>query len=355
MANAENTKASAADNGEARLWQRWLRTFLLTAAILGAALYAGVVLIDPFSTGRFALSQNIDIASRNPRLFKGGVARDPRFDAALFGSSTGYPLDPQKIGDSTGWTMAQLAIPATLPPSQLMVARTFQRTRVGRANLQIHVLDHLWCRPGDPNAGGWGAFPDWIYESSDAEYLSRIFFPEGITTAARRVAIRAGLTAPSSRADGFVDTKLTPMPRAAFAALVRPAANPATDESFPALELLARHIASLPENVGLALVFAPPFINTLPLAGSAADERLQACKARARQIAAQVPNSVYLDLMDENAITRDAGNYFDELHYTPAAADAVAAAIVTLLKGHNLVKRQLALPRHGRARPGHPA
>ena len=49
--------------------------------------------------------------------------------------------------------------------------------------------------PGRSGAGGWGAFPDWIYESTDAEYLSRIFFPEGVTTAARRLAIRAGLTA----------------------------------------------------------------------------------------------------------------------------------------------------------------
>lgn len=343
MAGAQDISAATADDGcDARPWRRWLRAFLLTAIILGGVLYAGVVLIDPFSTGRFSLAQGVDIASRNARLIKGGVARDPRFDAAIFGSSTGYALDPQKIGDGSGWTVAQLAIPATLPPSQLLVARAFQGHRNGRANLQIYMLDYLWCRPGDPSAGGWGAFPDWIYESSGTEYLSRILFPEGVTTAARRLAIRSGLMEPSARADGYMVTNLPPIPRTTLAALVRPTANPAPAEGFPALELLARHIARLPEEVALAFVFAPPFINTLPVAGSAADERLQECKARARQIAALRPNSVSLDLMAENAITRDAANYFDELHYTPAAADAVASTIVALLKGNSLVRRQWA-------------
>lgn len=327
---------------DAQLWRRWLAAFLLTAGILSVVLYAGVVLIDPFSTGRFSLMQGIDIASRNPRLIKGGIARDPRFDAAIFGSSTGYPLDPQKIGGDSGWDVAQLAIPATLPPSQLLVARAFQRHHNGRANLQIYMLDQLWCRQGDPAAGAWGAFPDWIYESSDAEYLSRIFFPEGVTAAARRLAIRFGLTEPPSRRDGFIATNLTPVPRATLAARVRPSADLATDDLFPALELLAGHVARLPDDVRLAFVFAPPFVNTLPLAGSPADARLQACKARARQIASMRPGSAYLDLMTENAITREPANYFDELHYTPAAAGIVAAAIVDLLKANSLAKPRFA-------------
>jgi hypothetical protein len=342
--DTHNEPSMAADSGidDARLWRQWLAAFLLTAGVLGAVLYTGVVLIDPFSTGRFSLTQSIDIASRNPRLIKGGVARDPRFDAAIFGSSTGYPLDPQKIGAESGWDVAQLAIPATLPPSQLLVARSFQHHHSGRANLQIYMLDQLWCRPGDPSAGAWGAFPDWIYESSGAEYLSRIFFPEGVTAAARRLAIWAGLAAPPSRGDGFIATNLTPVPQGTLAALVRPSAASAPDDLFPALELLAAHIAPLPDDVRLAFVFAPPFVNTLPVAGSAADERLLACKARARQIARLRPSSAYLDLMTENAITREPANYFDELHYTPAAADAVASAIVDLLKGNSLAKPRFA-------------
>ena len=323
---------------DARRWRQWLAAFLLTTFVLGVLMYAGVVLMDPFSTGRFALSQSVDIASRNPRLFKRSVARDPRFDAAIFGSSTGYPLDPQKIGGVTGWQVAQLAIPASLPPSQLLVARAFQQHRRDRANLQVHVLDRLWCRPGNPAAGGWGAFPDWIYESSDGEYLSRILFPEGVTTAMRRFGIRLGLIAPLARSDGFVPSNLSPIPRSVLAGTVRPSANPDQANQFPALDLLAAHVAALPGNVQLVFVFAPPYLNTLPVAGSAAEGRLQACKARVREIAALRMNAGYLDLMVENAISRDERNYFDELHYTPAAADKVAEAIIEVLTQNGLVK-----------------
>jgi hypothetical protein len=333
-AGTTDTEAHAA-----RQWRRWLAAFLLTTGLLGTLVYAGVVLVDPFATGRFTLMQGIDVASRNARLLKGGVARDAQFDAAVFGSSTGYPLDPQRIGDGTGWTTAQLAIPAGLPPNQLLVARTFQRYHSGRTTLQIYTLDELWCRPGDPAANPWGAFPDWVYESTDVEYLSRILFPEAVTAAARRLAIRAGLMQPPARADGFMPTNLTPVPKTKLAALVRPSANPAPDNRFPALELLAAHVAGLPAEVRLAFVFTPPYVNMLPANGSPAEARLQACKARAREIVGLRPDTAWLDLMTENAITTNVQNYFDEVHTMPAAADAVAAAIIDVLKEKNLVKR----------------
>ena len=134
-----------------------------------------------------------------------------------------------------------------------------------------------------------------------------------MTAAARRLAIRAGLMQPPARADGFMPTNLTPVPKTKLTALVRPSANPAPDNRFPALELLAAHIAGLPADVRLAFVFTPPYVNTLPVRGSPAEARLQACKARARQIAALRPNTAWLDLMTENAITTDAQNYFDDV------------------------------------------
>ena len=262
---------------DARPWRRWLAAFLATVAAVGIAVYLAIVLIDPFATGRFTPVGRIDLASGNPRLVKAGLVRDPRFDAAIFGSSTAYPLDPKKIGDRTGWRVAQLAIPANLPPSQLRVARAYQRFHRDQASLQIYVLDELWCRPGDPAAGGWGAFPDWIYESSDAEYLSRILFPEGIKTAAQRVRIWLGTAQPLAREDGFMFKDMVPLPREQLTARTRPSADEAPNEGFPALDLLAAHIAALPADVRVAFVFSPPYLSLL----SAAPPR-RACR-RARR------------------------------------------------------------------------
>ena len=325
--------------GDARPWRRWLVAFLSTLVVVGATVYAAVVLIDPFATGRFTPIKSVELASNNPRLLKAGLVRDPRFNAAIFGSSTGYPLDPKAIGDGSAWRVAQFAIPASLPPSQLRVARAYQRFHSDQATLQIYVLDHFWCRPGDPASGGWGAFPDWVYESSDADYLSRILFPEGIKTAAQRVGLWLGLVEPTARDDGFMFRDMTPIPRTQLISRARPRDDDGSGKGFPALEQLAAHMAALPKDVHVAFVFAPPHISMIPIAGSPAAARLQACKARARQIAGGRGNSAWLDLMTENEITRDEKNYFDEVHYTPAASARFAAAIVAALKDKGLDKR----------------
>ncbi len=337
----EKLDLAAAGGGvdDARAWRRWLFTFLATTVVLGAVVYVAIVLIDPFATGRFTPIRSIELASNNPRLLKAGLVRDMRFDAAIFGSSTGYPLDPRKIGDASGWRVAQVAIPASLPPSQLQVARAYQRFHAGQPTLQIYVLDHLWCRPDDPASGGWGAFPYWVYESSDAEYLSRILFPEGVKAAMQRVAIWTGLAQPPARDDGFMTKDMAPIPREQIMGRERPTADEAPNAGFPALDLLAQHIAALPANVRVAFVFAPPYVSVLPVAGSPAEARQQACKARAREIVSRREGNAYLDLMSENDITRDETNYFDERHYNQPAATKVATAIVAALKESGLAKR----------------
>jgi hypothetical protein len=124
-----------------RAWRHWLWRFGGLFAATSVGLYLCVILVDPFATGRFALTQRIDVATPVSRLAKAGVVRDPQFNAAIFGSSMGMPLDPAKVGAGTGWRVAQLAIEAALPPNQLTVARAFERHhRTGDA-LDIFILD----------------------------------------------------------------------------------------------------------------------------------------------------------------------------------------------------------------------
>src|SRR5262249_42867152 len=78
-------------------WHKWLVIFLSLSLAGSGMLYLAVVLIDPFSTGRFSLTQRIDIATKNKRLYSAGLVRDLRFNAALFGDSTSFALDPRTI------------------------------------------------------------------------------------------------------------------------------------------------------------------------------------------------------------------------------------------------------------------
>ena len=222
----------------------------------GLALYGAVLLVDPFSTGRFALTQRIDIAVDNPRLGRAGLVRDPQFNGAVFGSSMGYPLDPARMSEGTGWRIAQLAIWAMPPLNQLSVARAFDRYHRERPSLDIFVLDLLWCNSDDLRAQSLGPFPTWLYESSDREYLSRIFFPVAALTMVRRIGLWLGAP-PLKRADGFGFDFIGQAARLPPPNIQRPVSGPPPGEPFPALDALETHLASRPAGYPVALVFAP--------------------------------------------------------------------------------------------------
>jgi hypothetical protein len=316
------------DLREARAWLWWFGGFFGFTFI---GLYLCVILVDPFATGRFALTQRIDIASSISRLSKPGIVRDPQFNAAIFGSSMGIPLDPVKVGARANWRIAQLAIEAALPPDQLTVARAFERRHQTTPALDIFVLDNLWCRAGDPSSGAFGPFPNWLYESSDVEYLSRILSPVAVEAMIVRIEIWFGITGQRGRLDGFAydpprGGRLPPR------GLQRPFAGPSADTAFPALDALADHVAKRPATSPIAFIFAPAYIASLPEDGSAAAQRLQACKDRARSIADR-PNTAFLDFMTDNPVIRDPANFTYDLHYLTTVANWMEPQIARVLAG----------------------
>jgi hypothetical protein len=326
--------SAGAEYDNQRAWRHWLWRFGGLFAATSVALYLCVVVVDPFSTGRFALTQRIDVATPTSRLAKAGIVRDPQFNAAIFGSSFAVPLDPAKVGAGTGWHVVQLAIEAALPPNQLTVARAFERHHGAGAALDIFILDSLWCRPGDPYAGGSGPFPTWLYESTDGEYLSRIFFPLAIETMVVRIEIWLGLARQRGPSDGSVvifpsDGGL----RQAPPVVGRPVDGPPVDAGFPALDALADHVARRPAASAIAFVLVPAYIAALPEEGSAAARRLQACKDRVRNLAERRPNAAYLDFMTDSPLARDPANFTFDLHYRVEVAHWMEPQIARALAG----------------------
>jgi hypothetical protein len=303
--------------------------------ILFPALYLAVLVIDPFSTGRFALTQRIDFTTSNVRLGRAGLVRDLRFNGAIFGSSTAFPLDPSRAAAGTGWRLAQLSIPAALPPDQMVVARAFERRRQDASPLTIFVLDSLWCRPGRPEAQPFGPFPTWLYESTDAEYLLRILSPASVEAAVRRVGIWLNLASQVARVDGYAPVfprVNRDAMRAKLAALRADGGGPSPDEPYPALDLLSSHLAALPAGVSVLFVFAPIYVNALPPPGSRAAVRLDTCKDRVRSLAERRDRAGYLDLKTDNAMTRKLDDYYSEAHYGLEVAHMVEDNIARALR-----------------------
>lgn len=137
--------------GEQDRWRMWLWSLVLSLVVGAGLLFVFVVVVDPFATGRFALTPRIDIATSEMNFMKPGVVRDPQFDSAVFGNSTAMRLDPQRLSNATGRHFVQLALAALGPEGQLVLARSFARYHHDRPSLLIFVLDDYWCRSAPPD------------------------------------------------------------------------------------------------------------------------------------------------------------------------------------------------------------
>jgi hypothetical protein len=333
----EPREEQTVEQRDSRSWRAWLFTMLATLAMLSAGCYWAVVLIDPFSTGRFALTQRIDRAPRDTWhwLAKAGIIRDQQFDGAIFGSSVAGPLDPVHIGGIVEHKMLQLALYGVTPQTTIMMSRSFERHRPGKHSLHVFILDQHWCADQiirDNRRFLWlPEFPTWVYESSNYEYLSRIFYPYAFVTAFRRIGIWFGVREQAVRADGFAPI----FPSDIYEQIIpirlletKPETEgPLPNAPFPYLDLLTSHLGSLNPRSPVLLVFVPVFVNAIPPAGSAAAVRDAACKARFAQLARRRPKTGLLDLQGDNPLARRIGDYVDALHFRGEVARTVEAEI----------------------------
>src|SRR5690349_23734949 len=105
-------KAGAAQR---RLWRRWLLVFGGSYFGLGTLLFALLLLIDPYDTGRFPSLGLVGVADHSMRTADASRGRDPRYNAAVIGNSTGQRLDPYRLSSETGLRFIQLSIPDVGP------------------------------------------------------------------------------------------------------------------------------------------------------------------------------------------------------------------------------------------------
>jgi len=322
---------------DARGWRIWLRWWAgaFGATLIGA--YVCILLVDPFATGRFALTQRIDITSQNTRLAKAGLVRDPQFDAAIFGNSTSFGVDPAAIGAGIGHRVVALGMSLAMPADQMMMVRLFAKRHPGVAAVNIFALDDLWCRPGSPAENPAIEFPSWLYVGSDWDYLSHIFFVGALDAALTRIGIWLDLRPQDERSDGF-GSQAKADAAGADAAFrgQRPVAGVPASAPFPAIDALSALLDDLPSDSTAVLVFLPVFITGLPADGSPAAARLDACKARLQEVVGRRPRErAYVDLRIDNALVRDTGNFIDPIHFRGRVSGWVAAETVRAFSTRN--------------------
>jgi hypothetical protein len=306
---------SSSEVAEPKEWGRWLGVFLGALALGAAAIFAFVLAIDPYDSGRFGVLgiQGVDDAS--PRTANASRARDPQFDSAVIGNSTGQLLKPSELSALTGKRFVQLTVPGTGPREQLAVMDFFvrQHPQVGAI---VIVTDASWCQR-DPALRMQHPFPFWLYGESTLDYLGRLFSTRALRLGSRRITVGLGLR-PRSAPDGYWDYEkegpgeLAPV----IASHDDGGSAPAkVSEDFPAVALLDGAIRKLAPNVPVVLVVPPSLAATLPGPGTLAAAEAQACNAALRKLVAGRPHSNFINYRVDNALTRDRANFMDLGHY----------------------------------------
>ena len=90
------------------------RDVFVGALALGCAVvFALVMAVDPYDSGRFGILGIEGISDESPRTANASRARDPQFNSAVFGNSTGQLLKPSELSRLTGARFVQLTVPGT--------------------------------------------------------------------------------------------------------------------------------------------------------------------------------------------------------------------------------------------------
>lgn len=314
-------------------WRRWLMIFLLTFVVGGAATLGFVVILDPYSTGRLTPFDRIDVALKNRLYANAGRVRDQRFDAAIVGNSHAVRLDPARLSPAADRKFVLLAIEGTYPREHHFLIRMFQRHH--RNAGYVLVLDELSCRPTTETPKSYEV-PRWLYDGSTFGYLSRVLSPASLRAAIMRARILLGQRGDAMDANGY-DPQ--PWQRADLIILhermlkqERPTASDPVNAPLPLLDELATLSREFDPQTRLLLVFTPVYRGVLPVPGSAADARVQACKAKAKEIAASRPRSGFLDLRVDNAAAGNPDNFIDGTHYIDEIARDVEKKIAEQFK-----------------------
>ena len=295
--------------------------------------FAFIVLMDPYATGRFALTQRVDLTTDSWGFSKAGVVRDPQFDTAIVGSSTAMPLDPARLSKASGRHVVLLALQGNAPQYQLLLARTFVQSHAGRAITLVFIIDYFWCR--DPfEKYEEHPFPAWLFERSDIDYLAHLFNGRAFDTAVRRLGLWIGLGKPAGRADGRLPLTIHNDFEVLWERLRQakaPSDAPDVSSPYPDLDRLDRFVAALPPNANVVFVFSPVPAAVLAVPNSPAAARMARCKSRVQHTAAQRPGSNYLDLRIDHPLLRDVTNFLDTFHYREPVAQWIELHIAPLI------------------------
>lgn len=332
MSSSTSSSEPLAAPSDSAAWGRWLVTFLAALALGATLLYALILAVDPYDSGRVGILGIKGVADVSPRTANASRARDPQFDSAVIGNSTGQLLKPSELSRLSGLHFVQLTVPGTGPREQLAVLDFFMRQHA-RAGALVIVTDESWCQ-SNPALPLQHPFPFWLYGESNLDFLGKLFSSRALDHTLRRILIAFGLrkrTAPDGywnyeeNGPGEFQPVITPRDDGGVA-------DGRVRDDFPAVGLLGTTMRKLPRDLPVVLLSPPAYAASLPRPGSRAAADVQACNAALGKLVAGRPHSNFINFRLDTALTRERANFMDTGHYRAAIARKMEQGIAESLR-----------------------
>ena len=313
-----------------------------------AFVYVAVILVDPYDT--LFLSPPFERAPvvTNQRFSFPALARKPKFDSAIFGTSTSRLLRPEQFNGLLGASFVNLSMNSGTPYEQSQIFNLFARHHP-RARAVIFAIDNPWCGSEDGYAKfTFRRFPPWLYDEDMWNDFLHLLDLKTVEQAGLQFAYLSGIhPAPRRGLDGY--TNFLPPPNEYDLARARghiyggpeprskppvvPPETPTPAERaawiFPSHELFAGMLAALPAETLKIIYFVPYHAYLQSAVGSREAARWRECKRRFAGMAAAGGgvNTHLLDFMISSDITERDENYWDKLHHSLAVAERLGELI----------------------------
>ena len=334
-------------------WPRFLRVLLGFATVPLVLAYAFIALVDPWGVLPASLPLDRVPVSTNQRFSYAMLARDPRFDSAVIGTSTARLLRPQDLDTTFGGRFVNLSINAGTAWEQAQLLDLFARSRPAPRRVLIG-LDMVWCETGPLRRLTPRPFPEWMYAGSPWRGYLEILNLYAAEEAGKQAGAALGFVRPRYGRDGYTnflpDDSLYDAARAA-AQLVPPSSPPAQHPAprfdFAPHALLVRALAVLPPQTEVLAFFAPYHRSLQPQPGTIGEQQWEACKAEIASILRARPRTVLADFMIDSSITREDTNYWDPQHYRVPIAQQLVRDLGAAAAGRGGADYVLTIPPAG--------
>ncbi len=326
-------------------WRGFLGTLLATALTAGGAVFAFIVLVDPWNTVWFSPPLDRPPVTTNQRFSFPSLARQSRFDSAIVGTSTTRLLRPVDLDPLFDGKFVNLSLNSGTAYEQARILEVFARHH-SNAKSVIFGIDVVWCQPGPEQPRfTFRPFPPEFYDDNRWNDLRQHFNLFAAEQAGRQLATLLGWRPEKYGRDGYTDFLPPPeeydleRARMNIYGSPRPSRRPPADPNdapaaaeraqwhYSSHRLMAEMLAQLAPEATKILVFTPYHEFHQPVPGSRQAAQWDECRRRLVALAADATNTHVLDFMIPSDITRDDRNYWDPLHYSVEVAGRLARLI----------------------------